>query len=340
MTDLALNTTNGDGPGGGTVIGEHFTQHLCFHNIPNGRRRAMAFNVINRRGWNTGVIVGSLNRLPLTTRVRCCDALPFAIRCGANATDHSQNIGTILLGIRQPAEHKDCGSLTHNKTVGTGVKGPRSIRAQGSDLGKLYVGLRSHIGVHTTHHSVIVLVRAQSKDGSVQSRQRSCAGGIGCITGTRQVKRAGHAARDAVGQLAGHGVFGDRHQVVSHGGVHIAHQLLLDGSIQLLEAPCAVHSRRELVQVTTKRSLVHLLAAHRVAKNNGRTTSIKVALSQASVGQGLSGREQSPLLNRVDNVAHLGRNTKFDRLERGPFHETTNARIGLVQNGAVLRIVV
>ena len=180
----------------------------------------------------------------------------------------------------------------------------------------------------------------QQLDGRLDGGEAAGAGGVGDEVRAAQVENVGDAAGDDVGQLAGHGVFGDGRQGAIHHGVELLHQGHLRVGRQTLELrrgaqPVGVFGEGDALGG----DVVHL-AAHGRAQDDAGALGVQRPVGIAVVGQRLGGDGDGPLLPLVHHRGDARRQTEALPVELEPLHPAADLAVGLVRRFGVGVVVV
>jgi len=103
--------------------------------------------------------------------------------------------------VIEPLEHDDAAALAHHEAVGPRVERKRSAGREGTDLGKLHVGMCGHFRVDAAGDHEIAVAKPQGSDPPGHRRQRRRAGGVDGFVEAMQVERRGDAAGDQAADL-------------------------------------------------------------------------------------------------------------------------------------------
>ncbi len=197
--------------------------------------------------------------------------------------------------------------------------------------------------VDTTGEHGVEVAGLEPLDGRVDGGHRRCACGVDGEVRTVEVEQVGDAAGDDVGQLAGHGVLGDAGEPPPHSGLHLLDDRGPQIGSERGERRCLGQLVGVLGEVHAHGRQVVEVSAHRVAQDHGGALRVERAVGVPVVGQGLTGRDDRPLLGAVHRVAHL----RWDRqppLERLPVplaNPATDLRVRLVgRQSVVVEVVV
>ena len=230
VADVRLHRTQGNAAAGDVGRGEDVSDAADLDDITDPRRGAVCLDQRARLGRQTGVAPGALHRQSLADRVRRSDALAAAIAGPANAADHGIDLVTGPFGICQSLQHEQRRSLAHHESVGAGIERPGARGRECADLAELDERRCTHVAVDATCDGHIELAGHEAGDRRVERGHGRRAGGVDDEVRAVQVEQVGDPPGDAVAQLAGHRVLGQR-------GCHRVHptvQLVGDGHSQVV----------------------------------------------------------------------------------------------------------
>ena len=343
VADVRLHRTQGDRPGRQTEPSEHLRQRGDLDQVADPGGGAVPLDVGGRVGYEPGVLPRTRDGELLADGVGRGDALALAVARPADAAQHRVDVVAVALGVGEPLEQEDRGSLAHDEPVGTVAVRPRSCRRQCADGGELDEARRPHVGVDAPRDHGVVLTLLQTLDGRVDRRQGRGAGRVDGEVRAVEVEQVGHAAGDDVAQLAGHGVLGDHREPLLRHGRHLGQQRLAKLERQRGERGCCREHLDVLGQVRPQRCEVVQLAGHRVAEHHRGAVVVERALRVAVVEQCLPRGRHRPLLRAVHRGRDLGRHRQAP-LQRSPVevtHPATDDRVRLVRRvrvGVVVEI--
>src|SRR6185369_13662856 len=100
-------------------------------------------------------------------------------------------------------------AFAHHEAVGAFCVGARAGGGEGADLAELHKASGAHVAVDTAGDGDVEILLDEGFGRGVDGRHSRGAGGVAGEVGAVEVEQVGDAAGDAVGELAGHGVFGD-----------------------------------------------------------------------------------------------------------------------------------
>ena len=186
----------------------------------------MGFQKTHFAGGIVQLFKGFFHRQFLPFGVGGGDAFAFPIGRSSHRADDGVNSVSVFYRVGQAFQNHHAGAFRHNKSVGASVKRIRTRFRQSTDFAKFNVSGGRHHLVHTARYGHIKITHAQTVYGLVNSRQRGGAGSVYGKVGSVQIKHIGYAAGNNVGQLSGHGVFGNRDKAFAHAGVHFVHHFL------------------------------------------------------------------------------------------------------------------
>ena len=341
VADVGLDRAQGDRARLDTGAAEDLAETLQLGRVPDAGRGPVRLDRGGGARLEPGARPGTLHRQTLADGVRGSDALPLAVAGAAEPEQYGVHTVAVPLGVREPLEHEERGSLAHDEAVCACIERPGTGGRERADLAELHEAVDAHVAVDAAgDRRVEVTVRE-----ALHSRRRGCQrGGTGRVSGevgAPEVEQVRDPAGQDVGELAGHGVLGD-------GGLVREEPL-----VPLLEdrRACLHGQRREggrLPQVPGELGELHpqgrpvvLVPADRVPDDHRDPLRVHSPLRPAGVEQSRPGGRHRPLLADVELPGHLGRDRKSPllRLPGVVADPAADAAVGLVRGGRV-RVVV
>ena len=319
------------------VRAEHFLQHLHLGGVAHLGGGAVRFHEIHvGRGIvhpGESVLDGDL----LALGIGGGDALALAV--GGGAYGVHQGVDLVAVADRVGEAFKDINGngFRHYEPVGPFVERIGTFGRQRADLAELHESRGAHHLVGAARHRHVELAGAQAQHGVIQRRHGGGAGRVHGHVGAVEIENIGYAAGGHVGQLAGHGVFGDVDDARVYASlVFFYHGALLVGRQRgerggLLQDILVV----ELVDAQVGHFLAH--RAHGVADDGGGHFRVERFLVVAGIFQGHAHGLYGHLLQAGDLRGGLGRDLVADRVELKAFYEAAYLGIGLVRGFVVFR---
>ena len=320
--------------------GENLGQALQLDDVTYLGAGAVSFQQGGRGRVQAGVGPGALGRQDLADGVGGGDTLALAIAGAAHATDDGVDLVAVALRVGQALEQEGGGPFAHNKAIGAVAEGPAAGGAQRADLAELDKDAGAHVAVHAAGQHRIHLAGRQQFHRRVDGRETGGASRVGDEAGSAQVEHVGHPARDDVGQLAWHGVFGDGRQGGVHAFVPPGQNRLAHSGGQLLELRHRFQSIAILRELDAHGGDVVILAAHGRAQDHAGAVGVQRPVGIAVVGQRLGANGHGPLLALVHSCSHLGRNAVFLPVELKAPHPAADLAVRFVRRSRVGVVIV
>ncbi len=338
VTDLALHGADADRPPGAAATGaDDLAQRVDLDLVADDGAGAVALDQVQLDRVDASVGVGPAQGALLALDVRGGDALALAVGAGADALDHRVDPVAVALGFGQALEHQDGSALAHDEAVGGLVEGGGVVGGERPDLAELDVGGHAHHAIDAAGDGDVVVAVLEALHRGLDGGHRAGAGGVHGEVRAAQVEGVGDAPGDDVGQLAGHGVFGDRRQI----GLDRLAEALGDagplGCGQRGVARDLLQGGQDLRGADAQGVVVGDLTAHRVAQDDGdpRAVHAAVVVENSGVAQGLAHGVQGQLLHGVDELRDLRGDAVLPGLELVVLHEAADAGVGLVRGSPV-----
>ena len=338
VTDHRLDGAHADG----SVVpalpaADELGQGLQLDRVAHLGGRAVRLDEVDAGGVDGGLGVSALQGQALTDRVGGGDALPLAVRAGADTADDGVDGVLVADGLVQALEDEHTRALAHDEAVGAVVEGRAVIGRECPDLAELHVGRDVHRAVGAAGDGEVDVPVLQRLDRDLQGGEGARAGGVGREVRAAQVEGVGDAAGDDVRQLAGHGVLVDLGQTLLVGLLEVSEQLLALGRGQGLQHLAGRHLLADLGPAEAQGVVVLQLAAEAVAEDDaaaftieGPTVLVAAVGLQARVLEGVVDCMERYLLNRVDLAGHPRRDAEPLAVELEVPDEAADLGVGLV----------
>ena len=334
VADVRLDRSDA---GGRAAFSAHqLAERLDLHLVADVRGRSMALKQVHRARIDASVLIGTTQRPLLTFGVGRSHALALAVGARADAADHRVHAVPVPHRVGEALEHDDAAALAHHKAVRGLVERTRTLGGQRPDLGELRVGGRRHGAVGTTADRHVKIAVLQALDRGLDRGHRPRARRVGGEIRAAEVERVGDAPGGDVGELAGHGIFGDRRQRGFGRLLKIREDLGLLISGERAELRDLAQRLAERREERPDRVLVGDLAAHGLAEDDGDALAVKIfGGAVAGVFQRIGGRFKRDLLYDVDQPNRRRRDAEPARVEGKIGDEPTDLGVGLVRHGVI-----
>ena len=266
--------------------------------------------------------------------------LPSPVAGAAHAADHGVNAVAVALGVGQAFEHKGGGALAHDKPVGAAAKGAGAGGAERADLAEFHKGADAHVAIHAAGDHRVDLLVDQHFHRRLDGGEAGGAGGVGDEVRPAQIEHVGHASGDDVGQLAGHGVFGDGRVGLVDVGMPGGQDRLARGARQPGELR---HGGQGMGIFGKDDALIGdegAFAAHGRAEDDGGWRRVQRPLRIAIVGECVGADGHRPLLPLVHGLGHARRDAEAAPVESKPAHPAADFAVGFVRCGGVGVIII
>ena len=196
MADERLDRPERAAPRFPSGLGENVLQSAHLGEITGRGAGAVGFDVLNCRGRDPGVFVGSLQSAHLALESRGGQALRSAVAGRAKPFDHGVNRIAVALGVGQPFENDDRHALANHDPVRRGVERPAAAaRRERLGFAEGQIGKRVLHGVHAAEHDHVGRARLQLANRDGRRRQRRSAGGVHREIRAAEIEPIGHSTR-------------------------------------------------------------------------------------------------------------------------------------------------
>ena len=287
------------------------------------------------------VLPGALDGKFLADRVRRGDALALAVTGSGDAAQHGVDVVTIAFGIGQTLQQEDRGSFAHDEAVGALGKGSCPGSRECADLAELDEGGNSHVAVNSAGDRDIEIMLHQSIHRCAQSCHRRGTCGVRGEVGTVEVVNVRNTAGEAVGQFAGHAVFGDFRKQFRDPFPQLTADIRLHGLGQLGERRAFVQLLRVLRKVHPHRGQIMFFPAHGISEDHRGAIGVQWPPWIPVVFQCFTGAGNCPLLHFIHRLGDTRRDRQapFHRLPRKLAHPAADLGVGLIGRAMIGVIV-
>ena len=283
-------------------------------------------------------LVGAAHGALLTDGVWRRDRLAATIARAADAANHTVDLITIALGIRQALEDERYGALAHHEAVGALVEGARAVGRERADLGEFDEASGAHDVVDAAGDHGVEAAREETSHSRLDGRERARAGSVHGEVAAAKVKQLRGATRDDVGELAGHRVLGDLEAPLHKGLLDLLEDVDLIRDREPLREHLA-HGDLELGVLDAQVAEVAEITAHGVAKDHGAALAVKVSVEQPGVIERFPGGLEPERLAHVHLLDdHRGQPERL-AIEGEVGDEAADLGVGLVGLAAILGVI-
>ncbi len=320
-------------------------QHTDLGRVADHRRGTVGLKQPDGVDAKAGIFVRSLHGHALAARIGRGHALALAIAGRTDAANHRIDAVAIALGVRESLQHEHSDAFAHHEPVGPRVEGDAVVRRERADLRELDVGRGVDHLIRPAGDRNVELTETQAIHGALQRGHRRGAGRVRREIRSTQIESVGDAAGDAVRELTGHRVFGDRRKIRLVALLRFSQHRRLGLVGERLERRRVVERLEHEREVAPSDRLLLVGPAHRVADDHRGAVAVELAplvgvwkWLQACVEQRLGNRAHRELLNGVDRAQGLRRNAKASGVEGEVLisQESTDTRVALVRLASVL----
>ena len=212
VADVRLHRAECDGSRRQPRPRERLGEALDLDHVADRGRGPVALYQPAGLGREAGIGPGALDRQPLPNRVGGGDPLPLAVARPRDTTHHGVDPVAGALGVVEPLQHEHRRALAHHETVGAVRVGPRAGRGERPDGAELDERRRPHVAIDAAGDHGVELAVVQALDRGVHRRHGGRAGRVDDKVRAAEIEEVGDPAGEAVAELAGHCVLGDRRQ--------------------------------------------------------------------------------------------------------------------------------
>ncbi len=337
VSDVGLDGAEGNRARGGSGGPEYGGERGEFGGIPDARGGPVGLDAGRGGRVGSGAFPGAPHGELLTDGIGGGDALAFAVRRAADAKDDRIDLVAVSLGVFESFEDEQGRPFTHDEPVGARVEWARSGCRKGADLAELDERVDAHVAIDAAGDDGVVLVVHEPIYRGVEGRQSRRAGGIGREVHPAQVEEVRHPAGDDVRQLTGHRVLGDFEGVVQVAGSGLLDDEPLHLWWEGAQRRALLQPLDDLGDTHPHRREVVLLAADRVAEDDGDPVGVDGPVGPAGVGQRSPRGRNRPPLSLVHLRGDRGRDRQApgDRVPVELAHPPADPGVGLVPGGMV-----
>ena len=160
----------------------------------------------------------------------------------------------------------------------------------------------AHVAVNAAGDREVEIVRDQAFGRRADGRHRRCAGRVDNVVGTVEVEDVRNAAGNAVGQFAGHGVFGDIRDALADPVVQFPGNVAAHRLRQRSEAGTLGQFVRVFRKVQAQGGEIVLFSRHGIAEDHRRAIGIQRPLGIAVVFQRFARAGNRPFLRFIHRI--------------------------------------